>query len=142
MNKDLNVEALYAIGFQQVAQWKLNDPFLSYEVEVGDEDRLKPLFDVGNALYAFCKGADVLYIGKTTQSLKRRMIGYCRPGKTQATNLRCNEKIRAAAEKGVEVFILAFAPTNQLQFGGFEIKPCSWLRGRVDTTICSCLERW
>lgn len=153
MSNDLNVETLYAIGFQRAAQWKLDNDFLFYEIDLSDEDRLKPLFDVGNALYAFCNGHNVLYIGKTTRSLKRRMIGYCKPGKTQATNLRCSEKIRVAIANGEEIIILAFAPTNQLQFVGFEINLAAgledalirqfspaWNGGRKGVTITESAE--
>lgn len=78
---------------------------------------------VSNALYAFCSGDEVLYIdiGKTTQSLKRRLTGYCRPGCTQATNRKCHAHIKAALVAGKGIDLLVFAPLEDLQFRGFAI---------------------
>ena len=62
-----------------------------------------------------------MYIGKTTRSQRKRMVGYCQPGKGQTTSWRCNEKIRAALELGRQIDIYAFMPTSLLQYGGFDI---------------------
>lgn len=115
------IDSLYAIGFRSAAKWIISGDILGYEFHHEMELQLRPIFEVGNALYSFCADDEVLYIGKTTQSLRKRMMGYCKPGQSQATNLRCNEKIRRMLADGRHISILAFAPLNQLQYAGFEI---------------------
>jgi hypothetical protein len=120
MGSGLKADELYAIGFRKVAKWMWNGALLSYEFDHAKAEQ-RPLMDVANALYAFCIDDHVLYIGKTTQSLRRRLVGYCKPGHTQATNIRCHNSIRVELTKGEEITILAFTPSDLLQFGGFEI---------------------
>ena len=96
MSESLNVDSLFAVGFVHVGKWAPCETFLTYELDRATEAQAKPLLDVSNALYAFCRGEAVLYIGKTTQSLRKRLTGYCKPGKSQATNIRCHAKIRKA----------------------------------------------
>lgn len=79
------------------------------------------MFDASNALYAFVLGDRVLYIGKTARSIRKRYVGYCRPGKRQATNLRCHGNIKAAIAEGKEIRIYAFAPLTHLRYADFEI---------------------
>ena len=117
----LGIEILYAVGFRSAAKWTVSEGRLSYEFHQETEQQLRPLFNVSNALYSFCAEDEVLYIGKTTQSLKRRMAGYCKPGSSQATNLRCHTKIRQFLAGGRDIAILAFTPLNQLQYAGFQI---------------------
>ncbi len=121
MQERPTIDSLYAIGFRSAAKWIISSQFLSYEFYEATELQLRPLFDISNALYSFCRDDDVLYIGKTTQSLKIRMKGYCRPGRTQTTNLHCNSNIRQILTKGQSISILVFTPSNQLQYAGFEI---------------------
>jgi hypothetical protein len=120
MQGEMNADCLYSVGFIRVATWTSNGASLSYELD-HVKPELGPLMVVANALYAFCSGDRVLYIGKTTQSLQRRLNGYCKPGRTQATNMRCHHAIRAAQTNGEVITILAFTPSDQLQFAGFEI---------------------
>jgi hypothetical protein len=121
MQERPTIDSLYAIGFRSAARWIISGQSLSYEFHEETRLQLCPLFDVSNALYAFCRNDDVLYIGKTTQSLRRRMLGYCRPGQSQGTNLRCNSNIREMLADGQNISILVFTPLNQLQYAGFEI---------------------
>jgi hypothetical protein len=79
------------------------------------------LLDAKNALYAFVSGVEVLYIGKTARSIRKRYVGYCRPGKRQATNQRCHRNIKAAIARGAEIRIFAFAPITHLRYADFEI---------------------
>jgi hypothetical protein len=74
-----------------------------------------------NALYAFVSDGEVLYVGKTTQQLRRRLYGYQNPRTTQTTNVRGNKAIATALteKKIIEVFVL---PDNGLlKFGGFHL---------------------
>lgn len=74
-----------------------------------------------NALYAFVSGGEVLYIGKTTQQLRKRLYGYQNPRKTQTTNVRGNKAICEALTvlKPIEVYVLP--DHGLLKFGGFHL---------------------
>lgn len=117
----LGIEILYAVGFRSAARWTVSEGILKYEFNPETQQQLRPLFNVNNALYSFCTEDEVLYIGKTTQSLKKRMAGYCKPGSSQATNLRCHAKIKKFLAGGRDIAILVFTPLNELQYAGFQI---------------------
>lgn len=117
-DKDYRVDDLVRIGFESVAIWKID----SKDKERIAHEANEELFEVKNALYAFCCGGKVLYIGKTTQGLKRRLRGYHKPDVTQTTNCECNEKIREKIKSNSSVEILAFAPQEDLlKYRGFQI---------------------
>lgn len=118
---DLNAEVLLHLGFVDVGRWVPNGDFIIYQLDGENADANAPLLDEKNALYAFVRGDQVLYIGKTARSIRKRYVGYCRPGVRQATNLRCHGKIKAAIAKGEEIRIFAFAPLTHLRYADFEI---------------------
>lgn len=63
----------------------------------------------------------MLYIGKTARSIRKRFVGYCRPGVSQVTNRRCHLKIKLAIDAGKEIRVLVFAPIPDLRYSDFEI---------------------
>jgi hypothetical protein len=63
----------------------------------------------------------VLYVGKTTQQLKKRLYGYQNPRSTQATNLRGNAAISKELSDGRSVIIYALPDNGLLKFGGFHL---------------------
>jgi hypothetical protein len=79
------------------------------------------LLNAPNSLYAFIEGGVVKYIGKTTRSIRKRFIGYQKPGKSQRRNWRNNRNIRDALAADAEVRIFVFNPVSRLQYGDFEI---------------------
>lgn len=85
---------LVELGFEPAATWHLAGEWLGYRYVEGAGDRMASRFAVSNALYAFCDGNHVLYIGKTSQTLRKRLAGYCKPGSTQSTNRKCHALIR------------------------------------------------
>lgn len=86
---------------------------------------------ITNALYAFVIDNEVQYIGKTSRSIKQRFTGYCSPGSSQLTNIRCNEKIRDAHAQQIEVRILIFIPTSNLNYGDFQINLAAGLEDNL-----------
>ncbi len=74
-----------------------------------------------NVLYAFVGDGKVLYIGKTTQQLKKRLYGYQNPRSTQATNLRGNVAITQELSDGRPVIICALPDNGLLKLGGFHL---------------------
>lgn len=117
----LNGEVLLNIGFVDVGKWEAAGDYIGYRLDGQDSDANQIMLDVPNALYAFARGDAVLYLGKTARSIRRRYVGYCRPGKRQRTNLRCHRNIKAALAQGVDIRILVFTPISQLRYADFEI---------------------
>jgi hypothetical protein len=108
------LQRLEDIGFRRCGSWSLVAPD---EIKV----HLTEHAQSANALYAFVSEGEVLYVGKTTQQLRKRLYGYQNPRTTQTTNVRGNKAIAAslAAKKPIEVFVL---PDNGLlRFGGFHL---------------------
>jgi hypothetical protein len=60
----------------------------------------------GRALRLVADG-QVLYIGKTTKELRRRMYGYQRPGPTQHTNSTCHAKLLEVltVKQAVDIYV-------------------------------------
>ena len=105
---------LETIGFRVCGQWQLQEdgkPKIS----------LAALARETNVLYAFVCDGDVVYIGKTTKSLRARLYGYQNPGPTQTTNKRGNVTIREALEAKKLVEVVALADHGLLKYGGFHM---------------------
>lgn len=119
--RELNAAVLLNLGFVDVGKWVSSGNFISYEFDGVDADANQVWSDASKALYAFVLGTRVLYIGKTARSIRKRYVGYCRPGKRQATNLRCHHNIKAAIAENNEIRIFAFVPITYLQYASFEI---------------------
>lgn len=102
------------IGFRLCGQWTLDE---------GGEIRLSlsEHAQSANVLYAFVGEGKVLYIGKTTQQLKKRLYGYQNPRSTQATNLRGNAAIAQELSGGRSVVIYALPDNGLLKLGGFHL---------------------
>lgn len=74
----LGVADLLRIGMEDAAQWVPDGKKLRHEGNSRANWRRLTAFP--NSLYAFVCEGEVLYIGKTTQSLHKRFAGYCDPG--------------------------------------------------------------
>lgn len=61
----------------------------------------------------------MVYVGKTTKTLKERLYGYQNPGSTQFTNIRGNAEILKALRAGKNVEIFALPDNGLLKYGGF-----------------------
>lgn len=110
---------LERLGFLNIAEWILNEAKLQ---AVGDDaDVWKALTKEERALYAFCHDSKVLYIGKTTRSIKKRFMGYCSPGEGKSTNKKCHKEIWRLLGLRKSVRILVFPDTAKLQWDGFRI---------------------
>lgn len=120
-NPERNAEVLRNLGFVDIGCWEPSGDFIAYRLDgvaaAANEARL----NISNALYAFVQDDDVLYIGKTSRSIRKRYFGYCRPGKGQQTNMRCHCRIKEAIDRGIEIRIFVFASPSLLQYGDFAI---------------------
>lgn len=114
------VRILAEIGFEDAAQWMIVDERKIYDL--GDDAEVwQGLKEPKNALYAFCVGSEVLYVGKTARSLENRFIGYRDPGNTQATNRKCHDEIRRRLNEGETVRIMVMPDQTRLHWGQFRI---------------------
>ncbi len=116
-----NAEVLLNLGFVDVGKWQPKNDSIAYDLDGADASASEVMLDAPNALYAFAHSDQVVYIGKTARSIRKRYVGYCRPGKTQATNQRCHRNIKAAIAKGAEIRIFVFTPITHLRYSEFEI---------------------
>ena len=121
------MQRLYEIGFQKAGTWSLAGEELIL--------RLDNLADRQNALYAFVSGSTVKYVGKTTQSLQRRMFGYQRPNVDQRTNWRNRIAIIDLLKKGHTIDILALADTGLLRYGSFHLNLAAGLEDSIIATL-------
>jgi hypothetical protein len=136
----MTMQRLFEIGFQRAGRWSLEGEELMLQLD--------ELADRPNVLYAFVTGSTVKYVGKTTQSLQRRMFGYQKPNVDQRTNWRNRIAIVELLKRGQQVDILALADTGLLRYGSFHLnlaagledsiiqilKP-EWNGGRTSTVI-------
>ncbi|MCA1409487.1 GIY-YIG nuclease family protein [Ensifer sp. IC3342] len=120
-DSQLTAEVLLNLGFVDVGKWQPNGDSIAYDLDGADASASEVLLDAPNALYAFVRDDQVVYIGKTARSIRKRYVGYCRPGKTQATNQRCHRNIKAAIAEGTEIRIFVFTPITHLRYSDFEI---------------------
>lgn len=124
---------LLLIGMEDAAQWEVDGESLKH---VGDKPAgWRQQTAISNALYAFACCGKVLYIGKTTKTLSKRLAGYCDPGKSQATNKKCHQGIRKLLSHGKEVRILVLPYTIPLKWGDYQINLAAGLEDALVTAF-------
>ena len=101
------------IGFHKVGEWKLINGVLTLHI---DDD-----FTCPNVLYSFIYGQQVFYIGKTTQTLSKRMAGYLNPGLTQSTNIRNNWNLIKLLQYANVVDVYCKGDDGLFKYGAFTI---------------------
>lgn len=111
---DSRLQRLSNMGFREVGNWMLTADGIAYTLDKKEEKSK-------NVLYAFVSGGEVLYIGKTTQTLKTRMYGYQNPGDTQSTNRKNKKNLEKILSAGKAVLILALPDHDLLYYGGFHL---------------------
>ena len=121
------MKRLFEIGFAPVGCWRLRDGILFLE--------LMDKVDHANVLYAFISGDDVLYVGKTTKTLRGRLASYLKPSESQRTNTRNNGAIRDLLSAGQEVDILALPDLGLHRYGEFKINFAAALEDSIIQTL-------
>lgn len=122
---------LQHMGFRRVGEWRLLNGTLKCNLAEQESAR--------NILYAFVSCGAVVYVGKTVQTLKKRLSGYEKPGPSQSTNIKGNALIREnlISSKPVEIFAL---PDNGLLFyGGFHVNLAA---GLEDALVSGLKPAW
>jgi len=101
------------IGFRSAGSCKFLDGKLAFD--------WSEFADSKNVLYAFVVDGQLMYIGKTVQTLWKRMAGYRSPGLTQPTNIKNNGNIRDSLAQGRRVEIYALLDNGLLRYGDFHV---------------------
>jgi hypothetical protein len=145
----LNAEVLLNLGFVDVGRWVPSGKYIAYQLDCENASANGALLDAKNALYAFVSGDQVLYIGNTARSIRKRYVGYCRPGIRQATNLRCHRNILEAIAHGTSrAFVsnaraaMSFAKRKYKGDSGLDAIAPGWLGVEIleETAIASRTE--
>jgi len=131
MGDEQQMKRLVDIGFQKVGCWKLKEEQVALELNSQE--------NTNNVLYAFVSDGTVMYVGKTTQPLKKRMYGYLKPGKTQSTNIKNRNNILASLKAGNFVDIFALPDSGLLNYGGFHVNVAA---GLEDSLISNISPSW
>ncbi|MEK7856291.1 MAG: GIY-YIG nuclease family protein, partial [Acidobacteriota bacterium] len=110
-------------GIKRIGQWRMSETGLDF---ASDHRVTEP-----NVLYAFVSGREVLYVGKTSRPIAKRLYGYQNPGKMQLTNVYCNREIcRLLTEKRpVEVFVRHAEKLSRI--GSFAINEAAALEDAI-----------
>lgn len=125
--KDDHLASLLNIGFQKVGSWSLVDGLPRCTITA--------LHKRINVLYAFISDGEVLYLGKSSRTLEKRLKNYHSPGPTQRTNVRNHRLIRELLEEGAEVDILAWADEGKLSYGPFRINLAAGLEDSIISVL-------
>ena len=109
----MSVAMLELVGFCRVGQWRMasGQPKCALTAEQ----------ETNNILYAFAAGGDVLYVGVTTNILRKRMYQYQKPGARQGPNAKVREKIEARLASGEAVAIYALPDPGDMEYQGFRL---------------------
>jgi len=110
---------LLHVGFIKLGEWNTQNG--DFDFRESSDPEAKALLRSKPALYAHVVDKKVMYVGKTTQQLGRRIYGYRKPGKRMATNNKCNKHMQNAENKGCCVETFGWQPTDQLYYNEFRI---------------------
>lgn len=122
---------LLDIGFQVAGHWFLKDGALHVAIRQYGEQR--------NILYAFVCDGYVKYVGKSTQTFRKRMAGYLSPGPTSTTNIRNNKRIRELLAKDVAVDVYVLPDNGLMRYGAFHLNLAA---GLEDSIIAELAPEW
>jgi hypothetical protein len=113
-----NLAKLVNLGFEPAGSWLLTSDGLELTLHTA-------IAQETNVLYAFAIDGLLAYVGKTTQSLKKRMQGYKSPASNGerggSTNIKNHRNIIAALVAGHDVSIFAMRPQAPQQHGEFHV---------------------
>lgn len=118
---------LLEIGFQVAGHWTLAGETLVCE--------LIRHASQSNILYAFVCDGRVMYVGKTTKSLRQRMSGYRNPGPTQATNVKNHHHLKRLLAAGSTIDILALPDNGLMHYGTFHLNLAAALEDSIIATL-------
>jgi len=125
MNKELSL--LEQLGFENVGKWSLENGSLNCKIEKHQNEY--------NILYAFVSKDKIKYIGKSTNTLSKRIYQYMKPGPSQKTNIKNNKNIKELLMEGQEVQIWAFPNQEKLYYREFPINIAAGLEDNLIAVV-------
>lgn len=125
------VKDLIEIKFYKVGEWILENESLKVSC--------KELPTNQNALYSFILENEVVYVGKTTNTLRKRLGQYEKPHCSQKTNMKVHIEIRDLLKKNRNVEIYVYVDYEPQTIGRFILnKPA----GLEDSIIQKLNPKW
>lgn len=106
-----NFEKLINLGFEKIGVWEKGNGGISFCVN-GDLSNT-------NFLYGFVSENNILYIGKSNDTLYKRLNGYKNPGNSQRTNIRIKGYILDALSNNETINIFVLFPKEEISYKGF-----------------------
>lgn len=106
------MQRLIDIGFEKVGKWYLKDNKITFEVTSSGKT---------NILYAYIIDSEVMYVGKSSRTLKARLTNYKNPEPSQKTNMRVNNYIKESLIAGKQVHIYEYSKESDLCIGVFKV---------------------
>ena len=125
------LEKIISLGFEQVGRWFWNGDDLDFEITKHAKER--------DILYAFVVDGEVKYLGKSIQTLYKRIYLYKNCGPSQRTNIRVRDKLRACLKNGSRVLIYAFVQKMPLMYQDI---PINLAAGVEDNLIAAIRPEW
>lgn len=107
------IQRLLDLGFVEAGSWALvsNKPC----VTLNDHRLICP------ALYALVEDDEIVYVGKSTKTLKHRMGQYEKPGPTQRTSKRNHASIASSIDAGRRVRVFVLKCDSPIEYRGVTI---------------------
>ena len=121
------LERLIEAGFVRCGTWRLTNDvptctLLSHQENAG-------------ILYALVSDGAVLYVGKTTKTLKQRMYQYEHPGPSQLTNIANHQQLRQVLASGRSVDLYVLVDTAGIRHAGFRVSLAAGLEDDIIATV-------
>ena len=130
-----NLKQLEEVGFVVAGFWRLSGNEISFELRYFADNR--------NVLYAFAVDGDLVYVGKSTRSLRARMQAYQFPAKASLkgrdTSAKNNARIREQLLLGRRVAIYALCTEGHIKYRGVAINLAA---GMEDALIRNLAPDW
>ena len=129
-------------SFARSGEWYLENEKLLYSVCEDENFNETQFFDEEGKIYMFVSSSgEVIYIGKTSNTVRQRFVGYRTPGNTQQTNRRVNDSLVELIKNGEKVYIYISDFPNQLKWENFSISLSSGLEDALIDSIQPRLNR-
>jgi len=111
------------MGFKKIGVWKKDNKAFTFSINWNSK--------CNNLVYGFVIGREIKYIGKTDDTLHKRLMGYKNPGISQNTNIRLKDNILEALinNRIVDIFILI--PEEKIYFEGYCLNISAGLEGTL-----------
>lgn len=130
-DRSLTMKRLLNLGFIKVGQWTVQENHIQFHLDLHQKTR--------NVLYSFVSNGTIMYIGKTTTSLTKRMYGYQNPGTSQRTNIRVKKEMETFLTNNPPIDIFVLVDNRLLKHGDYRINLAA---GLEDTLLLDINPDW